>query len=293
MSIKGKVILIRNMLCFMETAKSGTVSAAADSNSMKQSNLSNCIKMLENKLKCKLFDRVYNGMSLTENGKEVFKIACDIDNVLFKMENFSTATHKISGDIRLWTSDGLGAGYLSTCLPDFLVQYPDVHIDIVCSIESPKIVQEADMAIVYDEPQQNDAVIISKNILNFGLFASMDYLSRYGYPKDIDDLVENHKICDRNNFAGLWPTWKNVVENAKHVVATTNSSSMLVRLTRDGIGIGLHPIGVAKKEKDLIHISNLDLGLSHPFWIISHQGTKDVPKVRALIDYIKEATSQL
>lgn len=292
MSIKSKTVLVRNLLCFMEAAKQGTVSKAAQDSGMKQSNFSNCIKELEKKLKCELFVRMHNGVTLTENGKEFFKISCDLDNVLFKVENYSTAASKISGDVRLWISEGLGATYLSSCLPDFLMQYPDVHIEIFCSIDNPKVVQEADMAIVYDEPHQSDAVVISKNELRFGLFASRDYLTKYGCPKDLNELTQNHKICDRDNFADVWPEWKEVVKNSSHVVTTTNSTSMLRRLTRDGIGISLHPLGF-EKDKNIERILKDEFELSHPFWIISHAASKDVPKIRALIDHIKRAASQL
>lgn len=293
MSIKSQIIRLRNLLCFMATAKDGTVSGAALKNGMKQSNLSNAIKTLEDEMHIKLFDRVHNGMSLTENGKEVYRIACEIDNTLFKIKNFSTAVRQISGDIRLWTSDGLGSGYLSGCLSDFHVQYPDVHIDVICSIDSPRVMHEADMAIVYDQPQQDGAVILAKNDLKFGLFASMEYLSKYGYPKSIEDLQQNHNICNRDNFTSVWDEWKQFIAKCKHVVVTTNSSGMMTRLTRDGIGIGLHPVGVAAKEKELVHLSKIDMHLSHPFWIIAKPETKDVPKVRALIDYIKNATEKL
>ena len=50
MSIKRRTILTRNMLCFMETAKIGTVSGTAEANNMKQSNVSTCIKEFENQI---------------------------------------------------------------------------------------------------------------------------------------------------------------------------------------------------------------------------------------------------
>lgn len=293
MGIKSKSQLVRNLLCVLEAAKHGTITAAAEANGMKQSNFSNCIIELEKQINCELFNRIYNGMALTENGREFYKIACDLENVLYKVENFSTAVHKVSGDVRLWISEGLGATYLSSCLPEFLMQYPNVHIEIFCSIDSPKIVQEADMAIVYEKPKQNNAVVISENSLKFGLFASVGYLAKYGNPKSMKDLIENHKICDRDNFVNVWSEWNDVISNAKHIVTTTNSSSMLMRLTKDGIGIGLHPLGIASKEKDLIHLSGVGFELEHPFWIISHAASKDIPKIRALINYIKQAASQL
>ena len=199
----------------------------------------------------------------------------------------------VSGKIRLWTSDGLGTGYLSACLSEFIAKYPDVKIDIVCSLDSPNSISTTDMAIVYDEPEFDDGEIVSRYELKFGLFASMDYLSKFGYPKDIKDLQENHRICDRENFAGVWPQWKKIIEGAKSVVATTNSSAMMLRMTRDGIGIGLHPVAIGKRESELIHLSQLGLKISHPFWIVSHKDGLEISEIKALIEHIREVTLQL
>lgn len=293
MGIKDKILWAKEVISFVETAKNGTISGTADANSMKQSNLSKMLKTLEDKLKCQLLERKHRGVTLTENGKEVFKIACELDKIIYQVKNFDTSRSNISGKIRLWTSDGLGTGYLSSCLPEFLANYPDVKIDICCSLDSPHSVMETDMAIVYKEPDFDDAEIVSRYELQFGLFASMNYLTQFGHPKSIKDLQDNHRICDKDNFVNVWPKWNSIIRGAKHVVATTNSSSMMIRMTRDGLGIALHPIGVGKYEKDLIHLAELDLQISHPFWIVSHKNSQQNPTIKALIDHIKRVTLQL
>ncbi len=293
MGIKDKSIWAKEILSFLETAKNGTINGTAEANAMKQSNLSRTLKNFEEKLHCQLLERNYNGVRLTENGREVFKVACDLDKVIYKVKNFSVSDKNVSGKIRLWTSDGLGTGYLSACLSEFIAKYPDVKIDIVCSLDSPNSISTTDMAIVYDEPEFDDGEIVSRYELKFGLFASMDYLSKFGYPKDIKDLQENHRICDRENFAGVWPQWKKIIEGAKSVVATTNSSAMMLRMTRDGIGIGLHPVAIGKRESELIHLSQLGLKISHPFWIVSHKDGLEISEIKALIEHIREVTLQL
>ena len=64
-------------------------------------------------------------------------------------------------------------------------------------------------------------------------------------------------------------------------------------MTCDGIGIALHPIAIGKKEKDLMHLSQIGVELSHPFWIVSHKKGQNISKIRALINHIKEVTLQL
>ena len=259
MGIKDSSLWAREILSFLETAKNGSINGTAEANAMKQSNLSRTLKSLEEKLKCQLLERGYNGVRLTENGREVFKVACDLDKVIYKVKNFTISDKNVSGKIRLWTSDGLGTGYLSNCLSEFIAKYPDVKIDVVCSLDTPGSFSTTDMAVVYEEPEFDDGEIVSCYELQFGLFASMSYLSKFGYPNNIKDLQENHRICDRENYAGVWPQWKKIIDGARHVVATTNSSAMLLRMTCDGIGIGLHPIAIGKRERDLIHLSQLGI----------------------------------
>ena len=292
MGIKDNTLWAREILSFLETAKNSSINSTAEANGMKQSNLSKILKDFEDKLQCQLLERTHNGVKLTENGQEMFKIACDLDKAIYKTKNFTTSSRNISGKIRLWTSDGLGTGYLSNCLADFISKYPDIKIDIVCSLDTPNF-STTDMAVVYEKPHFDNEEIVSEYELKFGLFASMSYLSKFGYPRNIKDLQQNHRICDRENFAGVWPQWKKLISDAQHVVTTTNSSNMLMHMTRDGIGIGLHPLAIGKKEKDLILLPQIDLKISHPFWIVSHKDGQEIPKIKALIDHIKATTLQL
>lgn len=153
MGIKDSSLWAREILSFLETAKNGSINGTAEANAMKQSNLSRTLKSLEEKLKCQLLERGYNGVRLTENGREVFKVACDLDKVIYKVKNFTISDKNVSGKIRLWTSDGLGTGYLSNCLSEFIAKYPDVKIEVVCSLDTPGSFSTTDMAVVYEEPE--------------------------------------------------------------------------------------------------------------------------------------------
>lgn len=292
MSIKDNSIWAKEILSFLETVKNGTINGTAEANAMKQANLSKMIKDLETRLDCQLLERNYNGINLTENGKEFFKTACELDKVILKVKNFVSSDKNISGKIRLWTSEGLGIGYLSSCLADFITKYPDIKVDVVCSLDIPSF-STTDMAVVFEAPEFDDGEIVSSYELKFDLFASVSYLAKYGYPRNIKDLQDNHHICNRENFTGVWPQWKKIIDNSRHVVATTNSSAMLLRMTCDGVGVGLHPVAIGKKENNLIQLSKLGMKISHPFWIVSHKSGQDIPEVKALINHIKEVTLQL
>ncbi len=293
MRIGDKLILLRKILSFAAVAKTGNVTAAALENGMKQSNLSGYVKDLEAKVGTKLFEYGDRRMILTEAGKNLYEISCGIEKSIYKIDTYKQYGNNVSGAVRLWTSDGLAAAYLSSCLPGFYQLYPDVRIEILCSIEAPSVLYDADLAVVYDKPIHPDAIVLFKHNLRFGLFASKDYLANFGYPKNMEDIQKNHRLCVRSNYREVWSEWRDFVENCNYVAAETNSSSMLMQLTKNGIGIALHPFGVGLKEDNLVCLDKIKFELSHPFWIVSYKDVKDQKKVRVLIDYIKKATASL
>lgn len=212
--------------------------------------------------------------------------------IMYDVKNYKRQNNTLQGTVRLWTSDGLGAGYVSVCLSDFYLQYPQISVDMVCSLERPKNLDKMDICIIYEEPGA-DMTTVFKGRLKFGLFASLDYLSVFGRPKSIEDLQKNHKICTRDNFASVWPRWKEILDGAQNVVASTNATAVLLSLIRDGNGVSLHPIGSASREKDLVFLSELGYEEEHDFWIATRKDYVQRPEVKVLIECIRDATLKI
>ena len=291
MSFEKDIVLIKKLMGFLEVAKRGQIKQTALEIHMKQSNLSNLIKDLEDELDVQLFDRHSHSVSLTRSGSFVFQIACNMYKAITEIETLAKKTHLMGGDLRLWTSEGLGSSYIPACLTDFYTKFPDVHLDIISSLKEPNSLSEFDLGIVYEEPHFKDAFILCKSSLRFNLYASKSYLAHNGYPDDLKDLQENHKICLRNDFETRWPELKKLFCNAKNIVIHTDSSNVLLNLVRTGLGISFLPTCVA--DESLLQILDNEIKIEQPFWIICPHHLKDVPKVRALMEYIKKTTEKL
>lgn len=291
-NIKRSELQVRWLLCLHEAANYGSISKAAEKNGMKQSNFSVNIKMLEQTFNEQLVTRVHNGIRLTEAGKMVYNLSCDLTNVLNNITNAKVKSCVESGAIRVWTSDGLGTGYISKSFNYFYLDYPNVNIEVICSLEMPQL-DQFDMAIVYEKPDSAQLKSVGEYTLQFGLFASKKYLQAYGYPKSLDEIMLKHRICTRTNFPQVWKKWKEIIENAKIVATKTNSSPMLLQIIKDGIGIGLLPISTASREQDLIHLSKIKVHFEHKFWIVVRKDIKDISKIKALLSFIENASAQL
>lgn len=74
---------------FVKCSELETFSRAADELHTTQSNVSKVIKSLEDELGVELFIRHKNGIVLNENGKEIYKFACDAMQNLQQIEEYA------------------------------------------------------------------------------------------------------------------------------------------------------------------------------------------------------------
>ena len=290
--IKSYILKIKQLLCLEQAVRHGSISKAALGNGMKQTNMSKQLTDLDSQLPEKLLTRLSNGVKLTEIGYHYYAAACDIKSIMQKVQNLNNKKINISGSIRLWISDGLGIGVLSKCFAEFYRQYPDVAIEITCSLEMPKL-DEFDMAVLFQKPTVKALSIQKECVLKFALFASKEYLAKYGMPKNIEDLCSNHKICDRSNYGSYSKKWAGIVSKAKAITSVKNSSAMLVHLIKDGLGVGLLPRGTAMQEENLVEIKNISLNFKMKYWIVIQKDAETRLKIKALTNIIENESAKL
>ena len=291
MSFQKDIFLIKRLLCFLIVAKNEQVKRAATQIHMKQSNLSTMINQLEAELHLKLFNRNANGVSLTSSGAHIFEIAQEMQKAMSEIKTFAKETHLTGGHLNLWISDGIYSYYISSCLSNFCAKFPDVHLDVISSLKDPESLAQFDLGIVYREPYFNDAVILYKGVLHFNLYASKDYFEKNGIPHNMQDLKENHKICLRSDTNRLCQKERNLFRDAKHIVLHTDSPCVLLDLVKNGIGISFLPSFIS--DEALLPVLKDEIQIEQPFWIICPYHLKDVPKIRALTEYIKKALEKL
>ena len=290
--IKTNVLKIRQLLCLEQAVRYGSISKAASENGMKQTNMSKLLTEFESEVNEKLLTRLSNGVSLTEVGYRYYAAACDIKSIIQKVQHLDDTKMNRGGSIHLWISDGLGIGVLSKCFAEFYKQYPDVKIEITCSLEMPKL-DEFDMAVLFQKPMVKALSIKKECVLKFALFASKEYLAKYGMPKDVADLCANHKICDRSNYGLFSKKWADIVSKANAVTSVKNSSAMLLSLIKDGLGVGLLPCGTAIHEANLVEIKNISLHFRMKFWIVIQKEGENKSKIKALTDIIENESAKL
>lgn len=196
-----KLIDLDKLKTFYCAAMLQSISKAAKQMGLNQSSVSRQILSLEESLKKKLFHRQIGGLTLTKHGEILFRYASkaleDIKTAQTLIENDE---HEVEGLLKIAVTIGVGTCYLSPYIEEFLQKYPNVRMTILASDEMPKLnLEEADVAI---RPYiKNAEGLIQRPLIATSacLYASPDYLKKYGTPQTVDDLDAHRLIAFGNH----------------------------------------------------------------------------------------------
>ncbi|HEY0353917.1 MAG TPA: LysR family transcriptional regulator, partial [Enterovirga sp.] len=179
---------------FYTVAEAGSFTRAGDDLGLSQSAVSRQVSALERELRAPLFHRHARGLILTEQGDLLFRAARDmrlrLENTRARLEETS---ERPSGELRVTTTVGLGSLWLTQRVAEFLDTYPDIRVAMILTNDELDLaMREADVALRMRRPSQPDLIQRRLFTVHFHVYASADYIKRFGEPKSVEDL-DNHR----------------------------------------------------------------------------------------------------
>jgi DNA-binding transcriptional LysR family regulator len=247
---------------FHAAAEAGSFTHAAEKLHLSQSAISRQVSALEQDVGVPLFNRHARGLVLTEQGELLFRTAHD---VLVKLETIKTrlaeAKDRPSGLLRVTTTVGLGAGWLTERIQEFLDLYPEIQLQLILANEELDLtMRKADCAIRLRQPQQPDLIQRRLFTVHFHLYASPGYIAKYGKPASIDEL-RNHRIVTFGeqvppHLSELnWLETVGDVDSARRVATLQiNDILSIKRAVQRGAGIAMLPDYVFEKDPGLVQL---------------------------------------
>ena len=247
---------------FHAAAEAGSFTHAAEKLRLSQSAISRQVSALEQDVGVPLFHRHARGLVMTEQGELLFRTAHD---VLMKLENvrsqLTETKDKPSGILRVTTTVGLGAAWLTERVQEFLDLYPEIQLQIILANEELDLtLRHADCAIRLRQPQQPDLIQRRLFTMHFHLYAAPTYLAKHGMPESIEDL-DKHRIV---TFGEPVPSqlahlnWLEVAGKPEGVrrPATLQINDILSvkRAVQRGAGIAMLPDYMVGKETGLVQL---------------------------------------
>lgn len=277
---------------FSEVARCGSFRKAAESCGVSSNTLMRRIALLEARLGHILLARKASGVSLTSEGHEVARIAERLRGEAIALERMAKdGARSLNGQVRVAVTEGLGTFWLLPRLVDFQQRHPDLTIDLFCDMHTADMgSHQADIAVQLDRPADRDLVVTRLGYLHVMLFASDEYIRLHGIPARVEDLADFHFV---EQVSPQVPSEmvKTVVPNPfdKHFVSfRANTSTAHAYAISRGAGIGLLPT-YARAITRRVRPINVDFRLRRDIWLIYHPKAKHIRRVRAAIDWLREA----
>ncbi len=247
---------------FHAAAEAGSFTHAAETLHLSQSAISRQVSALEQEVGVPLFHRHARGLVLTEQGEMLYRTAHE---VMMKLESarlvLSETKDRPSGMLKVTTTVGLGSGWLTDRIPEFLELYPDIQVHLILANEELDLtMRQADCAIRLRQPQQPDLIQRRLFTVHFHLYAASSYVNAHGKPSSIADL-DRHRIV---TFGEQVPThlsdlnWLETAgkpEGTKRIPALQVNNVPSIKLAvQRGAGIAMLPDYMVGKDSGLVQL---------------------------------------
>ena len=247
---------------FHAVAEAGSFTHAGDKLNLSQSAISRQVSSLENDLKVPLFHRHARGLVMTEQGETLYATAHD---VLLKLDSVQAklvdSRERPEGKLKVTTTVGLGTGWLTTRIHEFLDLYPDVRLELILAdTELDLAMREADCAIRLRQPKNPDLIQRRLFTVHMHVYASPSYIKKFGRPDSLEDL-DNHRIISYGENAPNYLVGVNWLLTAgldtgkkREAFFQVNNLRALRRVCEEGSGIAVLPDYIVEDRHALVQI---------------------------------------
>lgn len=262
---------------------------------------------LEKNLGVSLIKRTTREFHLTKEGEVFLHHAQRIQNEMDAACNLiQSYSHKAKGAIRVSAPSYFGRTYLTPMIKNFLHHFPDIKVDLFLSNQRyDPIKEQFDLIIrgagylasatLKDSSMQMKLLVKEK----VGLYASEDYLKKYGKPTSPEQLTEHAIINYSSTVSPADEQWIYCLAGKKHrvnITAKFNSNDIESNLMAcvAGLGIGRFTTLNAKRALAMQQLqeilTNYDWGSYHLYAVYPQQ--RALPKrTRLFLEFIKKHLS--
>jgi DNA-binding transcriptional LysR family regulator len=273
----------------LAVADEGSLSAAARALNVNHSTVLRRIGRFEAQLAVRLFERLPTGYVLTAAGEALANSARQISDTVAGVERRIVGQDlRLSGNVRVATTDTLALNLLPAMLARFRRRHSEVQIELATGNTQADLTRrDADVALRPTlRPPDN---LIGRRVCGvaYAIYAAPSYLkehaARSALPKHVwlapDDGMANTVIG--RYMARTLP--------AVTTSFRANSLASLSCAAAAGLGICVLPCYVGDSSRGLERVRAPLPEVATDLWLLTHEDLRKTARVRAVIDFLSEA----
>ena len=283
---------------FLETAQTGSLSAAARKLGLTQPTLSRQVAAIERRMGVTLFERVGKAMVLTPTGQDLLAHARAMGAAAAALGLAASGrSQAVGGVVSVSASDAVATYLLPPLLRQLRAQAPRIAVEVISSnTVSDLLRREADIAIRHVQPAQPELIARRVRETSASFYASQDWVRAHGHPRRAQDAAHLTFVgFDRAGFYlqylaylrqyGLHLSEDNFSCYADHSTAHW-------ALVRQGLGIGAMMDDIAQGTPGVVRVLEEVPPVPIPIWLVSHRELRTSRPIQTVFEALAQGLAQ-
>lgn len=284
-----------HLRAFLETAETGSLSAAARTLGLTQPTLSRQVAAIEQQLGVTLFERVGKAMVLTSTGLDLLEHARTMGSAAEEMALAATGrSQAVEGVVSISASDAVAAYLLPRVIHHIRRVAPRVVVEVVSSNALSDLRRrEADIAIRHVSPAEPDLIARLLREATAGFYASEAWVAAHGHPRTADEAVAHEFIgADRSGRFLEYLRAHGVPLTTANFPLCSENSVTTWEMVRQGLGIGTMMDDVARLTPGVVRVLDDVPPVRFPIWLVTHRELRTARRIRVVFDVLAEHLSE-
>ncbi|MGH1424136.1 MAG: LysR family transcriptional regulator [Pseudooceanicola sp.] len=273
-----------------QVARLGTVSGAAEVLGVHHATVIRHVDALEARMGVKLFQRHARGYTPTEAGQDLLRVAQATDDQFGQLAGrIKGRGNAVTGELVVTTLSGFSQ-ILVPPMAAFQLEYPDVILRYLTSSRLFRLEYgEAHVAIrAGNPPQQPDNVVQPFMDLDWAIYASPEYVARYGKPVSPED-VSSHRFVGFDDPSSRAPFAQWMRENIqpRQIVFRSGDNRAVRQAILSGVGLGFLQRSETTHHPELIEVHPTTPDWQSRLWLVTHMDLHRTTKVQTFVTFLK------
>ncbi|MHC6591159.1 LysR family transcriptional regulator [Arthrobacter sp. C152] len=281
-----------DLLILLTVARLGRFNAVAETLGTTHTTISRRILALDRQLGGRTLERSPHGWELTQLGAAAVEAAEAIESTLGTLSGLlSQDQGALAGLVRVATTDGVGAVFVTPSLVRLQQRHPQLNIEMLSATR--KVSQNrsgVDLEIVVGRADVTTAQTIFLSNYYLRLYAGRGYAAAHGLPETLDDVGQHAFVSyveSALQVAELGHRWSAQLPMPRSSFQATSVFAQ-VEAVRQGAGIGLLPNFLVAGQADFVPVLAGDFERQLPIWAVARPESLRSAAVQAVITALKE-----
>lgn len=270
---------------FLAVGQAGSLSGAARQLGVNHSTVLRRLGALEARMAVRLFDRLPTGYAMTLAGEALRERLQGVgEQIDAAQRHLMGLDLRLTGVIRITSTDTFMAGLLGPILADFRALHPGIELQVVMNNLFLSLTKrEADVAIRPTNAPPDHLVGRRAGRLQTAVYASRAYLAKH--PATTPLAAHDWVAPDEGLSHLLQAKWLREQVPPARIAARVDSLVGMTQLVKRGLGLGMLLCMLADAEDELVQVEPPREALDTQVWVLTHPDLKEVARIKAFTDF--------